>query len=138
MTAPAWTPEMEARARALLAGAVPGPWEIDEEGDIKAGPTSEAIGVHVAQIDEFPCVEEDKMDGAAMEIEATGQLIAAAPFMLGAALAEIERLRGEVKRLETEITDYALTRVTGRLGPTNAEIDAADNAAGRRRARRRK
>lgn len=60
------------------------------------------------------------------------------PPLLRCALAEIERLRGEVKRLETEITDYALTRVTGRLGPTNAEIDAADNAAGRRRARRRK
>lgn len=138
MTAPAWTPEIEARALALLAGAVPGPWQIDDDGDICGGAESQGIGVHVARVDEFPCVDEDEMDGAAVQIEATGLLIASAPSLIESALEEIKRLRGEVKRLETEIADYALTRVTGRLGPTNAEIDAADNAAGRRRARRRK
>lgn len=136
MTAPNWTDDLHARAKQLIAEATPGPWTaIALNGDMEDEDPS-WIGIASGDDRITDVVASDGMSGEQGKDDA--MFIAFARTALPLALEEIERLRGEVKRLETEITDYALTRVTGRLGPTNAEIDAADNAAGRRRARRRK
>lgn len=137
MTAPAWTPEMEERALELLANATPAPWHAD------------SIARAVRHLDRnvdwyaedcpggFNLPGRYGRDGSGGG-EADGALIAAAPDLLPAALAEIARLRAEVKKLETEIADYALTRVAGHLGPSPEQVDEADRRAGRARAKRRK
>jgi hypothetical protein len=85
MTAPTWTPELEARAKDLLAKATPRPWRWARD----RGVDDELVGADDSLV-VWGCHDN------ACAADRDAAFIAAAPDLLASALAEIERLRGEL------------------------------------------
>lgn len=167
MTAPAWTPEIEERAKEVESAATCGPWSVAEDQNEHNG-IPWVVGIKGKDSDGLDEWVVDCRDVGGEGITPDdADFIAAARTIIPSALAEIERLRtvledkrttesaikvhlglaagGTGESLEEEVRkvvaerdrlalDLAEMALAARPGPTAAEMDAADNAAGRRRA----
>jgi hypothetical protein len=120
---------------AKTATHTPGPWAVDEDGEITGHEGGTAIG-RVYMYADFPCLDPDDVDQDVFDAEsqADGRLMAAAPDLLDAAVLALEELEDFARGRRSSALMYYASIDEYRAGRLAEAADALRNAIKQARA----